>query len=167
MSDQVQEPSRGSWADDARIRSILIKVQNSAHPSKPVLSREDAEYLFEQIAWYHREFNVTLNDHVEALAKIDELQETVQQLLGVVEKEIDKLQPAGIPAGVKLSKKQREIYDFLASDIARNRYSPTIREIGDAVGLHSSSSVHRYLTVLQEKGLIKRDPAKPRAIQIV
>jgi repressor LexA len=66
-----------------------------------------------------------------------------------------------------LTGRQREIYDFL-SDYARERgYPPTVREIGEAVGLASPSTVHAHLANLERAGLLRRDPTKPRALELV
>lgn len=67
----------------------------------------------------------------------------------------------------KISKKQQEILDFLKSEILAHGYPPTVREICDAVHLKSTSSVHSHLESLEKNGYIKRDPTKPRAIEIV
>ena len=65
-----------------------------------------------------------------------------------------------------LSKRQQEIYDFVVSYAARHGYPPTVREIGEAVGLTSSSSVHAQLANLERRGLLTKDPTKPRAITL-
>ena len=67
----------------------------------------------------------------------------------------------------KLSKRQQQIYDFLISEVRRVGYPPSVREIGAEVGLTSSSTVHGHLDRLETKGLIRRDPTKPRAIEIL
>ena len=67
----------------------------------------------------------------------------------------------------KLSTSQQAIYDFMKEYQLKNGYPPSVREICTAVGLSSTSTVHGHLTRLQRKGLLKRDPSKPRAIQIV
>ncbi len=67
----------------------------------------------------------------------------------------------------KISKKQQEILDFLKSEILNHGYPPTVREICDAVHLKSTSSVHSHLETLEKNGYIRRDPTKPRAIEIV
>ncbi|MEX0833149.1 MAG: transcriptional repressor LexA [Actinomycetota bacterium] len=63
-----------------------------------------------------------------------------------------------------LTSRQRKIIDFIQVTVRRRGYPPTVREIGEAVGLTSSSSVHSQLRTLEGKGLIHRDPTKPRAI---
>ena len=60
--------------------------------------------------------------------------------------------------------RQRRILEFIAQAVEERGYPPTVREIGEAVGLNSSSSVHSQLANLERKGLLKRDPTKPRAI---
>ncbi len=66
----------------------------------------------------------------------------------------------------KLSKRQKEIYDFIEQEVKEKGYPPSVREIAVAVGLASSSTVHGHLSRLEEKGFIRRDPTKPRAIEI-
>ena len=65
-----------------------------------------------------------------------------------------------------LSGKRREILDFIASHLSAKGYPPSVREIGQAVGLTSSSTVHAHLSVLQRQGFLRRDPTKPRAIEV-
>jgi repressor LexA len=66
-----------------------------------------------------------------------------------------------------LSKRQREIFEFIGRYLKQHGYPPTVREIGKAVGLHSSSTVHAHLAKLESRGLLKRDPTKPRAIELL
>jgi repressor LexA len=66
-----------------------------------------------------------------------------------------------------LTKRQREIFDFIRRYAAKTGYPPTVREIGKAVGLHSSSTVHAHLGNLEKIGLLRRDPSKPRAIELI
>jgi repressor LexA len=66
-----------------------------------------------------------------------------------------------------LTKRQKEIFDFMRKYAAKTGYPPTVREIGKAVGLHSSSTVHAHLANLEKLGLVKRDPSKPRAIELL
>lgn len=66
-----------------------------------------------------------------------------------------------------LNPKQIEILEFLKEEVRRIGYPPAIREIGEAVGLKSTSTVHTHLTKLEQKGYIRRDPTKNRAIEIV
>lgn len=68
---------------------------------------------------------------------------------------------------MKLSKRQQDIMDFIKLEVATKGYPPSVREIGNAVGLASSSTVHGHLERLEKKGLIRRDPTKPRAIEIL
>lgn len=72
-----------------------------------------------------------------------------------------------IPLTTKLSKRQQDILDFIKSEVRQKGYPPSVREIGEAVGLASSSTVHGHLARLESKGLIRRDPTKPRAIEIL
>src|SRR5689334_16968421 len=67
----------------------------------------------------------------------------------------------------QLTKRQREIFDYIGSYLSKHGYPPTVREIGKAVGLHSSSTVHAHLANLEKLGLVKRDPSKPRAIELL
>lgn len=67
----------------------------------------------------------------------------------------------------KLSKRQSDIMKFIKSEVAKKGYPPSVREIGEAVGLASSSTVHGHLARLEKKGLIRRDPTKPRAIEVM
>ncbi|ASS93006.1 MULTISPECIES: transcriptional repressor LexA [Bacillaceae] len=67
----------------------------------------------------------------------------------------------------KLSKRQQDILDFIKEEVRQKGYPPSVREIGEAVGLASSSTVHGHLSRLESKGLIRRDPTKPRAIEIM
>jgi repressor LexA len=66
-----------------------------------------------------------------------------------------------------LTKRQKEIFDFISRYAAKTGYPPTVREIGKAVGLHSSSTVHAHLANLEKIGLLRRDPSKPRAIELL
>ncbi|WP_423801798.1 transcriptional repressor LexA [Neobacillus sp. SAB-20_R2A] len=68
---------------------------------------------------------------------------------------------------VKVSKRQQDILDFIKGEVKTKGYPPSVREIGEAVGLASSSTVHGHLARLESKGLIRRDPTKPRAIEIL
>ncbi|MDA3130529.1 transcriptional repressor LexA [Aliibacillus thermotolerans] len=67
----------------------------------------------------------------------------------------------------KLSKRQQQILDFIKEEVKQKGYPPSVREIGSAVGLASSSTVHGHLSRLESKGYIRRDPTKPRAIEIL
>src|SRR3954462_8382132 len=62
-----------------------------------------------------------------------------------------------------LTGRQQEIWDFLVDYVDAHGYPPTVREIGEAVGLASPSTVHAHLANLERAGLLKRDPTKPRA----
>ena len=66
-----------------------------------------------------------------------------------------------------LTKRQKEIFDFIRRYASKTGYPPTVREIGKAVGLHSSSTVHAHLANLEKVGLLRRDPTKPRAIELL
>jgi repressor LexA len=68
---------------------------------------------------------------------------------------------------VDLTKRQKEIFDYIRKYSGKHGYPPTVREIGKAVGLHSSSTVHAHLANLEKIGLLKRDPTKPRAIELL
>ena len=67
----------------------------------------------------------------------------------------------------KISSKQKEILEFMKKEILSKGYPPAVREICEAVHLKSTSSVHAHLETLEKNGYIRRDPAKPRAIEIV
>lgn len=67
----------------------------------------------------------------------------------------------------KISKRQQEILEYIKTEVRKKGYPPSVREIGEAVGLASSSTVHGHLSRLEKKGLIRRDPTKPRAIEIL
>jgi repressor LexA len=66
-----------------------------------------------------------------------------------------------------LTPRQRQIWDFLVDYGDRHGYPPTVREIGEAVGLASPSTVHAHLANLERAGLLRRDPAKPRALELI
>jgi repressor LexA len=66
-----------------------------------------------------------------------------------------------------LTKRQQEIFDFIKRYSAKYGYPPTVRDIGKAVGLASSSTVHAHLSNLERIGLLRRDPTKPRAIELL
>lgn len=67
----------------------------------------------------------------------------------------------------KISKRQEAILEFIKTEVKQKGYPPSVREIGTAVGLASSSTVHGHLGRLESKGYIRRDPTKPRAIEIL
>ncbi len=67
----------------------------------------------------------------------------------------------------ELTKRQQEILDFIRGEIHRCGYPPSVREIGEAVGLSSSSTVHSHLAALETKGFLRRDPSKPRALEVL
>lgn len=67
----------------------------------------------------------------------------------------------------KISKKQSEILEYIKSEILQRGYPPAVREICEAVNLKSTSSVHSHLETLEKNGYIRRDPTKPRAIEII
>ena len=69
--------------------------------------------------------------------------------------------------GKDLTKRQQEIFDFIKKYSAKYGYPPTVRDIGKAVGLASSSTVHAHLSKLESLGVVKRDPAKPRALEVM
>lgn len=66
-----------------------------------------------------------------------------------------------------LSTRQKEIFEFIKEEILKKGYPPSVREIGKAVGLSSSSTVHAHLSQLEKKGYIRKDPTKPRAIEVL
>ncbi|MFD1204235.1 MULTISPECIES: transcriptional repressor LexA [Sporosarcina] len=67
----------------------------------------------------------------------------------------------------KISKRQQDILTFIKEEVRQKGYPPSVREIGEAVGLASSSTVHGHLARLESKGYIRRDPTKPRAIEVL
>jgi repressor LexA len=67
---------------------------------------------------------------------------------------------------VELTGRQQEIWSFLVDYVDRHGYPPTVREIGEAVGLASPSTVHAHLANLERAGLLRRDPTKPRALEL-
>ncbi|MFC0299629.1 transcriptional repressor LexA [Virgibacillus soli] len=67
----------------------------------------------------------------------------------------------------KISTRQKAILDFIKDEVDKKGYPPSVREIAEAVGLASSSTVHGHLSRLEKKGYIRRDPTKPRAIEIL
>jgi repressor LexA len=68
---------------------------------------------------------------------------------------------------LNLTKRQQEIFDFIKRYAAEHGYPPTVRDIGKAIGLTSSSTVHAHLANLEKVGLLRRDPTKPRAIEVL
>jgi repressor LexA len=65
-----------------------------------------------------------------------------------------------------LTDRQRQVLEFIDAEVRRRGYPPSVREIGEAVGLSSSSTVHAHLAALQDKGYLTRDPTKPRALEV-
>jgi repressor LexA len=68
---------------------------------------------------------------------------------------------------LKLTKRQQEIFDFVRRYAGEHGYPPTVRDIGKAIGLTSSSTVHAHLANLEKIGVLRRDPTKPRAIEVL
>jgi repressor LexA len=68
---------------------------------------------------------------------------------------------------LNLTKRQQEIFDFIRGYGAEHGYPPTVRDIGKAIGLTSSSTVHAHLANLEKVGLLRRDPTKPRAMEVL
>ncbi len=68
---------------------------------------------------------------------------------------------------LELTDRQGEILEFIKRYLAQNGYPPTVRDIGQAVGLTSSSTVHAHLANLEKAGAIRRDPTKPRALEVI
>jgi repressor LexA len=68
---------------------------------------------------------------------------------------------------LNLTKRQQEIFDFVRRYAGEHGYPPTVRDIGKAIGLTSSSTVHAHLANLEKLGLLRRDPTKPRAIEVL
>jgi repressor LexA len=76
------------------------------------------------------------------------------------------LRPYGVPVTSNLTERQRGILNFIESETTSRGYPPSVREIGEAVGLTSTSTVHAHLASLQRLGYLRRDPTKPRAIEV-
>jgi repressor LexA len=70
-------------------------------------------------------------------------------------------------ADLNLTKRQQEIFDFVKRYVGEHGYPPTVRDIGKAIGLTSSSTVHAHLANLEKLGVLKRDPTKPRALEVL
>jgi repressor LexA len=70
-------------------------------------------------------------------------------------------------ADLNLTKRQQEILDFVKRYVGEHGYPPTVRDIGKAIGLTSSSTVHAHLANLEKVGVLKRDPTKPRALEVL
>ncbi|MGH2715748.1 MAG: transcriptional repressor LexA [Thermoleophilaceae bacterium] len=68
---------------------------------------------------------------------------------------------------LSLTKRQQEIFDFVKQYVSEHGYPPTVRDIGKAIGLASSSTVHAHLANLEKLGVLRRDPTKPRAIEVL
>ena len=83
------------------------------------------------------------------------------------ERQLARARPVGVQIVVDLTKRQKEIFDFINRYLGKNGYPPTVREIGKAIGLHSPSTVHAHLGKLEGLGLLRRDPTKPRAIEVL
>src|SRR5476649_2605128 len=69
-------------------------------------------------------------------------------------------------SGGPLTARQRQVLEFIDAEVRQRGYPPSVREIGEAVGLSSPSTVHAHLAALQDKGYLRRDPSKPRAIEV-
>jgi repressor LexA len=88
-------------------------------------------------------------------------------LIGTCYNVCNNMENIEVYAMKKLSKRQQDILEFIKREVQQKGYPPSVREIGEAVGLASSSTVHGHLARLESKGLIRRDPTKPRAIEIL
>jgi repressor LexA len=89
------------------------------------------------------------------------------------ETKVSRGAPAGAHAGghespvpARLTARQRQVLEFIDAQAREQGYPPSVREIGEAVGLSSPSTVHAHLAALQDKGYLRRDPTKPRAIEV-
>src|SRR5829696_1516181 len=83
---------------------------------------------------------------------------------------ITTLEPAPgsvLMVDLNLTKRQQEIFDYVKRYVSEHGYPPTVRDIGKAIGLTSSSTVHAHLGNLEKLGLLKRDPTKPRALEVL
>ena len=74
---------------------------------------------------------------------------------------------AGSTSKARLSRRQQQILDFIRESVMSRGFPPSIREIGEAVGLSSSSTVHSHLRSLETKGFLRRNPSKPRSIELL
>src|SRR5918996_1468874 len=79
----------------------------------------------------------------------------------------NKASAGGLMVELKLTKRQQEIFDFVKRYAGEHGYPPTVRDTGKAIGLTSSSTVHAHLANLEKVGLLRRDPSKPRAIELL
>src|SRR3954471_9703063 len=70
-------------------------------------------------------------------------------------------------AELKLTNRQQQIFEFIKKHTSEKGYPPTVRDIGQAIGLTSSSTVHAHLANLERLGLLRRDPTKPRAMEVL
>jgi repressor LexA len=77
------------------------------------------------------------------------------------------LKGGGTMVDLKLTKRQQEIFEFIKRYSSEHGYPPTVRDIGKAIGLTSSSTVHAHLANLEKLGLLRRDPTKPRALELL
>src|SRR3954469_18674203 len=78
-----------------------------------------------------------------------------------------RFSPLGPVVDLDLTKRQQEIFDFIKRYSSSHGYPPTVRDIGKAIGLTSSSTVHAHLANLEKLGLLRRDPTRPRAIEVL
>src|SRR5918996_2060775 len=79
----------------------------------------------------------------------------------------NKASAGGLMVELNLTKRQQEIFDFVKRYAGEHGYPPTVRDIGKAIGLTSSSTVHAHLANLEKLGVLRRDPTKPRAIEVL
>src|SRR4026207_1279253 len=91
---------------------------------------------------------------------------------GTLRTHVREITHAPVPTGgpmveLNLTKRQQEIFEFVKRYVGDHGYPPTVRDIGKAIGLTSSSTVHAHLANLEKLGLLKRDPTKPRAIEVL
>lgn len=77
------------------------------------------------------------------------------------------LKPKTSRSGSSLSKRQEQVLEFIREAVMARGYAPSIREIGEAIGLSSSSTVHSHLRTLETKGRIRRSPSRPRSIELL
>src|SRR5579884_705875 len=89
-----------------------------------------------------------------------------QALVGVTVPVMSATTRPAADSDTVLTGKRRQILDFIAEQLRDRGYPPSVREIGEAVGLTSSSTVHAHLATLQRQGFLRRDPTKPRAIEV-
>lgn len=105
------------------------------------------------------------SEHVFALSSRTEMGRNTEQVFGEV---VDSGNVSSEVFEVAaLSDRQRQVLDYIKEMVAQRGYPPSVREIGEAIGLSSPSTVHSHLSTLVKEGYLRRDPTKPRAIEVL